>query len=365
MATGYGVIDNIEDVPSRMERGRYRDSVGKMQCKVTEEDLAAEKVALLTHCALEQDMHGVVLCAVVRDIHSLATTSINPARIARVSLTMVIFICTLYIQIFLLYNIKVFVSAEKVHDIRIDYDTFEKHMYGEKHTTLTMKGKHRGIPGYFDPSRFESLPEDMKTKVCNIPFSQIHFFFVVLLLWTLICLQELKMCIYMFESLIVRTPNIASMRDSLEFEEDDHDSKIVAGLTLGVKLFLCFMVFLPRIAVDVYLLWLGCRWLLATNNFSELVLNSVALEFVLQLKELVYVALVPDRNKRDCESTKIRSHGRRELASIWVYANTFLLGIAALAWVYLYIHYFQQVLPGYKWDVHEVCQQWVEKRYEV
>ena len=32
---------------------------------------------------------------------------------------------------------------------------------------------------------------------------------------------------------------------------------------------------IPRWIIDVYLLWLGCRWLCATPNFGDLLLNSV------------------------------------------------------------------------------------------
>lgn len=31
---------------------------------------------------------------------------------------------------------------------------------------------------------------------------------------------------------------------------------------------------IPRWMIDVYLLWLGCRWLCATPNFGDLLLNS-------------------------------------------------------------------------------------------
>ena len=31
---------------------------------------------------------------------------------------------------------------------------------------------------------------------------------------------------------------------------------------------------IPRWMIDVYLLWLGCRWLFATPNFGDLLLNS-------------------------------------------------------------------------------------------
>ena len=46
-----------------------------------------------------------------------------------------------------------------------------------------------------------------------------------------------------------------------------------------MKAIITFLVLLPRFGIACYLLWLGCRWLTATNNFADLILNAVALEF--------------------------------------------------------------------------------------
>merc|ERR1719163_1784339 len=81
----------------------------------------------------------------------------------------------------------------------------------------------------------------------------------------------------------------------------------VTSLTVSAKLAIFVFGICPRVGIALYLLWIGCRWLLATNNFSDIILNAVALEFVLLFKDAIYLALVPTRNRIDLENTKIEA----------------------------------------------------------
>ena len=67
-------------------------------------------------------------------------------------------------------KIKEFVSARAVHDIREAYDTYELAIYGEKHTTLTKHGNHRGIPSSMPPldvamKRLNGMSRDAQGRV--------------------------------------------------------------------------------------------------------------------------------------------------------------------------------------------------------
>merc|ERR1719223_1783633 len=80
-------------------------------------------------------------------------------------------------------------------------------------------------------------------------------------------------------------------------EEQGSGRRIIYQLTMCVKALLSLLIFMPRIVINCILLWLGCRWLLATTSFSDLLLNAVALTFVLDLGQIFYHAAVPERNK--------------------------------------------------------------------
>merc|ERR1719210_3289557 len=103
------------------------------------------------------------------------------------------------------------------------------------------------------------------------------------------------------------------MKYALEDEDGEPGGPfVVTGLTKSVKATLTICVLLPRLCITCFLLWVGCRWLLATNNFDDLILNSVALEFILCLKDVLFVAMVPRRSTLDLAETKVRPALKKE-----------------------------------------------------
>lgn len=125
------------------------------------------------------------------------------------------------------------------------------------------------------------------------------------------------------------------------------------------------MLSVARAGITFFLLYVGCRWLLATNCFSDLILNAVALEFILLLKEAFYVALVPLRNKLDLGITTIEPYQKQIQPALSAFVGSITLLLVAIAWVFLYMRFFQQVLPVYNWDVREPCVNFIKKRFEV
>jgi len=285
---------------------------------------------------------------------------------------------TFLIQVFITLSVKQFVTAKCVYGIRHAYESYQAHMYGDDPAAYTIGMQHpifpvyagrRGNPGYFMPGNFVSLDEGLKEEVCNIPFSQTPFFLCVLLIWSLTCVMEIRLSLSTFRSLVVATKNIDSMKDALEdldpdVPDDDPENRwVVDGLTVTVKLMITFLILLPRVLLICFLLWLGCRFLAATNDFGEMVLNAVALEFVLLIKDLLYKTVVPDRNKREIEKISVRPSSPVEFASYWSYLGTFSWGFVAIAWIFYYVFLIQMVLPQYRWDVAPVCTPWLFKKY--
>ncbi|CAK0877785.1 unnamed protein product [Prorocentrum cordatum] len=75
--------------------------------------------------------------------------------------------------------------------------------------------------------------------------------------------------------------------------------KVVRMVTVwpGRVAFFFFSVCLPKLLVASLLWWFGAKWLANTVNFSELILNGVALAFVLEFDEVLYSVLMPRRTK--------------------------------------------------------------------
>eukprot|EP00929_Paragymnodinium_shiwhaense_P108722 TRINITY_DN75057_c0_g1_i1.p1 TRINITY_DN75057_c0_g1~~TRINITY_DN75057_c0_g1_i1.p1 ORF type:complete len:532 (+),score=147.08 TRINITY_DN75057_c0_g1_i1:64-1659(+) len=343
------------------------------------EDGTGEDVLIRSPKDMEQDTYGFAIVSLIRDLHytALEQGDLN-LRQTRMLCSVGLLFFTFLIQIFITLQVKKFVTAKWVYGIRHDYEAYERHMYGDDPAAYTIGAPHpifpvvagyRGNPGYFMPGNFPSLDEGVKESVCNIPFSQTPFFMCVLLIWSLTVVMEIRMSISVFRSLIINTETLKNMKGALkdlseDLPDDDPDNRwVVQGLTLTVKLMITTFVLLPRFLLACFLLWLGCRFLAATNDFGEMVLNAVALEFVLLVKDLLYNTVVPDRNKREIEKICVLPSSPLEVASYWTYLGTFSWGLVAMSWVYYYIFLIQMVLPQYRWDVRPLCTPWLHAKY--
>lgn len=326
---------------------------------------------------LEEDIFAMAISDLSSDLMFLENDDTHRSvHVSRITTVLFLLLFTLFTQIFLMANIKKFVTAKSVHDIRIHYDEYEVAMYGNdtSRMDLTANLKHRGRPQFFNASLFDALPEREKAQACCIPLSQPYFFGCVLIIWTTVCLSELQKTAKRTTALIIRTNTCDSMADCFtrvegldSFEEDERMGKrVIYQLTMRVKVLFFLIIFLPRLVINCVLLWLGCRWLLATTDFSDLILNAVALQFVLDLGQIFYYAAVPERNKHDLSLTKMMpldlwhfEVGHKQGVQVFVFFSL------AFGWVYLYMTRFQMVLPQYKWDVHAVCKHWIKIRFAV
>jgi hypothetical protein len=155
------------------------------------------------------------------------------------------------------------------------------------------------------------------------------------------------------------------MRDALlHIGETGSKEYLIASLPIWMKVTIMVEVVIPRAVITLRVLYLGSRWLLATVNFGELVLNAVALEFVLLIRTLLFVAFTSDRSKIDLQRTKIQHKDRTHSTNLLSFVGPAFFGLASMAWVALYMGIpmfhqgWQSTLPDYKWDVREICQQW-------
>merc|ERR1712228_82412 len=109
----------------------------------------------------------------------------------------------------------------------------------------------------------------------------------------------------------------------------------------------------------------GCRWLTASLELGDSLLNACALEFVLHLQELIYAALVPYRSKRDTVRTLIMPMRGKRGATTFMFLGGFFWACVSASWVILYLYVFEDVLPSYLWDVRAVCYEFLSVRSAV
>jgi hypothetical protein len=314
---------------------------------------------------LEEDLYSLAIMSVVVDSCKLAQEGGSVHSLLRHFRMMtsfaMLFLC-LVMQCFAIICICDFAAGKAVGDVRTTYDAYEKHMY-DGHWFLTTNGYHRGSEDkYFNISKFHTLDADLQDSICQFPISQPWFLGLMLVTWTICCVGDLRENLLILDRLVLKTETASSMKEALS-KADDSDEQVVVKLTNPVKAFITVMVVLPRIFITAILLWLGCRWLLATNDFQNLVCNAVAMEFILCLKEMLYKAMVPGRSKRDVQRIKLSIAAEGSEPTPVAFLGSFAWAFMSVAWVYLYIFHFQAVLPYYQWDVQKPCLQYMKENY--
>jgi hypothetical protein len=327
---------------------------------------------------LDEDTYGLAIAAFIKDTFAMATGAGSASlRSSRMMLSVLLVYVNIGFQIFLTLQVKRFITPRAVDHIRDAYTEFEWLMHGANmsHMKVLPGGLVVGLPQYFDPSNFALMTPDLKEEVCHIPFSQPAFLLAVLFLWALTCIGDIKRCLILFERLIVSMPTADSTLDifpplrSAERQGSSPGSPFsaassisqrrpVQGLTMRMKVFVCWAILLPRVCIVCDLLWVGCRWLAATINFGDLLLNAVALEFILLLKDMMYTVLASSRSKKDLLNLDIKLYSK-DRPSFRTFLGSFMWGAAALAWAVFYARYWQAVLPDYNWDVRSLCAGWL------
>lgn len=316
---------------------------------------------------LDGDITGLLIFSLIDDSHAFANRDEQACqRIVRLFQAFGFLILTFFLQLSILYFIQEFCCAEAVYTARQAYSTYELAMVGGNvnYTTMTEYGEYRAMEEHFDPAFFDTIDAVAKKKICNIPFSQPLCLQIVLLLWTFTCCLDYRRCMDYFWELIIYLPTVDSMRYAIQMDEDVDGKKfLLVGITLTGKNVIYWVVLAPRVLMALIMMWQGCRWLAATADFSDLVLNACALELILGLKDLLYGALVSKHTKIDIRSTELFLPNLHKKRRNYLNVTGVCWGLLSCAWTWYYIYHFQSVLPGYRFDVARLCFGWISERY--
>eukprot|EP00931_Biecheleriopsis_adriatica_P057104 TRINITY_DN33867_c0_g1_i1.p1 TRINITY_DN33867_c0_g1~~TRINITY_DN33867_c0_g1_i1.p1 ORF type:complete len:402 (-),score=49.75 TRINITY_DN33867_c0_g1_i1:49-1254(-) len=311
---------------------------------------------------LGEDVYAMLVAGLVHDVVALSLgTKRKVARVLRLTFMLVACVLCNCIQYFVLMVVRDRFGAPSVHRIQRLYQQYESVMYAG-HTIQESGGQLRGTRGFFSEAQFAEFDESEKNRICAISLSNPRFLSCILFLWTVTCMREVVAIFRITRRLLVLTPTVKST--DLVLNATAGGESVVAGLTIWLKVMIAVLAILPRWVVTLILLWLGCRWLTAMLNLEELLLNGLALEFIVLLKDSLYYALVTQRNRELTENTlyapPLTAAHLDDLTQWGLASLIFLTG--CVAWVLSYIYFFQSVLPDYKWDVRNTCHHWMQTR---
>lgn len=305
---------------------------------------------------IPEDVWGSMMFCIVKDFPDLLHCRIAQENALRTSIVTMCYFLNMLLQGALLFWILKMVTMPAVREAQNLYREFR---------VKTFK-----VDGTYNPAAFEALPEADKAEMCQIALSSAFFVSAILFLWVAQCLSELRR-IWRFTVHLARLPALPTGFRQVE---------MVAEVTKGTGhfkeeklLFLCInrttkvivycLVFIPQTLIAIILCTSGCIWLSSSLSFSDLILNSLALAFVVEVDELIFSSFLPPRLRNNLQIMNIAvpedqsiDEAEREKREIFAaYRRSFVfIGLIVLT-VFLAVRY-QPVLPGYRWDVGQACE---------
>jgi len=303
---------------------------------------------------LGEDAYAAAIVAIVRNatVISLKRSAgisygINTMRL---SVSMAVMVANLVLQGGLLYYIRNYVVEPAVREAQVRYHHFHSHVYASGHE--------------FDQDSWDDY--EWKDEVCQLTMVNPIFFYCMLFLWTLSNMQEWRQ-IERLLRVVMHVDSCVPARDMLVFVDTRNFKKegrcYIVALTNFVRIVLCLIVILPRAVIAMYLQFLGCRWLSASGSLGDMVLNSLALAFVINIDDTLYHAVLPIATRKQIAETKFfQQQPQMNLEKVEKnefkgYKRTALWISVCFAWLFLYGAVIQSVLPS---DLHSLawrCRQ--------
>jgi len=274
-------------------------------------------------------------------------------------------------EFFILITVKSYLTAPAVVEARSVYAEYHREMFnGET----------------FLASAWDTW--ERKSEICQMPLSNITFCHVILAVWTACVMIDIKDTFF-FAYLWGSLPASKQDDDGMvaNFNEEDQQY-VICKAPWSLKAIVFLTIIIPKLVIACICWWLGCRWLVATLSYSDVILNSVALAFIMELDEMVFYCMIPydtqDWIRLHCITRPTRLTGSHKYLQDEQAAQLLTGGTAAdgtnamtlrkqrvrnssitmmltiglvLLLPAIYIRY-QQAIPGYKFDVAARCESY-------
>eukprot|EP00444_Apocalathium_aciculiferum_P059225 CAMPEP_0183604990 /NCGR_PEP_ID=MMETSP0371-20130417/182224_1 /TAXON_ID=268820 /ORGANISM="Peridinium aciculiferum, Strain PAER-2" /LENGTH=414 /DNA_ID=CAMNT_0025817095 /DNA_START=92 /DNA_END=1336 /DNA_ORIENTATION=- len=252
-----------------------------------------------TEADLDENAYGAAAVALIKDITKLHYQISNKVPWEAISLTIVrlcfalgIMVVNLLFQATILYYIYTFVVEPSVKNVQVMYAEFRAGIFDEH--------------GNIDDEAWANY--EGKSEVCQITMSNLNFYFGILVLWSLLMMDELRKCERVVRD-IAAIRHVDKLEDQMCYSHrngyDVDGVCLVVGLTTPMKWTVLITVCVPRAIIGLVLLFLGYQWLASSASFADMTLNAMALEFVKNIDEILYDSVLPRQLKQDIADTNV------------------------------------------------------------
>jgi hypothetical protein len=319
---------------------------------------------------LPENVYGLVIASLIRDSHDMHSHGM--IKFFRIIASLSVYLIMFSVQVFLIYSTKQLITPLSVKSIRQQYSQFEEWMYtdpvtGEEFLYNTTNGFMRGQEGHFGgPERFATMDDGLKQQICMVPMSQFKFLWCILWIWLVTVLKEVRDAVNKILRILAIQCYHGAKDTEIKLEENADGVVEVQSMPCYIAALCIGVVLIPKVLLCLFMAWLGCRWLTATIGFADVLLNALALGFIFDLADIIFVAAVPYHTRVMVTSTTLPHILKKEKENCRnMFGMLSILVIAAvLAYTYMvgpesWGHLSQHVLPEYKWDIADVCSDYL------
>jgi hypothetical protein len=317
---------------------------------------------------LDEDVYGAATFSIAYDFFEMFSGKDHDGlgitlNIYRVLFVVFLLICNYGLQIGLLGWVYLYVAMPQVHEAQEVYQNYHANVFEVEDNGVITWGKDRWANW------------DQVDELCNLAFANFWFMYAIICLWWVLMLTEVRKTERQWRKFSAIKDVKKAEEMITKVEKEGSVESIVIGLTPLTRFTLYTSILLPKILISVVLTVVGSVWLTASTGFSYLILNSVALEFIILVDEVLFEGLLPESVKQNIALTKIvikaseHDPEAKERKTLAGYHRSTLYVILIVGGVYLFMTYGQYapiigVFPGYMNDA-QCPVWWAEKTAEV
>lgn len=266
-------------------------------------------------------------------------------------------VINLTLQLVILTYVRQYVSNPQVSGTQFNYYRFHKEVFDDD--------------GTFNETKWKTWDGPF-SELCQSSLSKMVFTGFILFLWSTRMLSEARDCINLHTTLTMMPgrPQLATDADMVQKikevnddgEEELTGEEVIVFLSHATRVAIYLLVVIPKFMVMLLLTAYGCDWLVATESYSDLILNALALEFIIGIDELILQNFFPEGAIEAVENTSfaydlpVRSKKERHKAELCEYYWSMFYVAVVFLFTFLYLSKFQMVLPLYNGDIAPRCK---------
>jgi len=303
---------------------------------------------------LPLDTWGSGIICIIEEVPKIFTGTAGYPQFLRTGFALACLVVNIVLQYLLLWFVLKYVCNPAVAKLQTLYKAYHASCFAEDGTFMEVKWHN-----------FE-----YRQELCDMALSEPAFVGTMLMIWVSRMLGEFRSVVYLVRSIesIPKVPHQSLMINLYESELGTiHE---IVGLTHRVCFCLHLFITVPQFGINLWLTYMGVRWLASTVSFSDLILNALALQFIVEIDEILLRSLYPERMISALQRAKFappRTRLSPEEDQIDLkkrYHQAIVATVSVFLIVLIYLVGLQQVLPHFSWDVNSnICANVMKERF--